>query len=752
MAKGKNHDRKANPGFGKTKGKSSAGSSSEFILKKVKGENFYRDAKSASRVKMLNGGKAVRDKDGKIIESAAFQKTEKETEPGRVKPDRRWFGNTRVISQTALDHFRTALKEQKADPYSVLLRRNKLPMGLLEDESKTAGKKSHIVETEPFSNTFGPKAQRKRPRLDIGSIEELGESSAAVATAAPGEDFPQDEATADHADIYHPTTSTAREPIYAKGTSRRIWGELYKVLDSSDVVIHVLDARDPLGTRCKPVVEYLRKEKAHKHLVYVLNKVDLVPTWVTARWVKHLSLSAPTIAFHASINNSFGKGSLIQLLRQFSVLHSDKKQISIGFIGYPNTGKSSIINTLKKKKVCTVAPIPGETKVWQYITLMKRIYLIDCPGIVPVSAKDSDTDTVLKGVVRVENLATPAEHIPQLLERVRPEYLERTYGLQPREGGWHGESGATILLSAIAKKSGKLLKGGEPDQEAAAKMVLNDWIRGKIPYFAAPPAKAVKEGEQPEEEKEVVSEEQKKEIEETKNMLEEQERSLGKILGEKRVKGVAQPISKIVTMTKFIGEDARRYKEGEDDIADVEMGEGEEADADDDEDDDDEEEVEGKEEDGDLAWEDIFPGEAGPSTSNYAALPLDEEDDAKAEDDDDEDDEDEEVEDEEEDEEEDDDDEEEVDLEFAPPSSKKAGKRKAADLEEDDESADENETAAQKAKRMTTNKRKATNFYTTANVKNRNRDRKVPKNPGKRNRGDDEERTGKKKPKIRGGR
>lgn len=87
--------------------------------------------------------------------------------------------------------------------------------------------------------------------------------------------------TADLLDIYHPTTSTAREPIYAKGTSRRIWGELYKVLDSSDVVIHVLDARDPLGTRCKPVVEYLRKEKAHKHLVYVLNKVDLVPTWAT---------------------------------------------------------------------------------------------------------------------------------------------------------------------------------------------------------------------------------------------------------------------------------------------------------------------------------------------------------------------------------------------------------------------------------------------------------------------------------------
>ena len=100
---------------------------------------------------------------------------------------------------------------------------------------------------------------------------------------------------ADDDAAYHPTTSLMREPVYAKGTSRRIWGELYKVLDSSDVVIHVLDARDPLGTRCKPVVEYLRKEKAHKHLVYVLNKVDLVPTWVTVSLVSLMFLIFATV-------------------------------------------------------------------------------------------------------------------------------------------------------------------------------------------------------------------------------------------------------------------------------------------------------------------------------------------------------------------------------------------------------------------------------------------------------------------------
>lgn len=71
------------------------------------------------------------------------------------------------------------------------------------------------------------------------------------------------------------------EPIYAKGKSRRIYGELYKVIDSSDVILHILDARDPLGTMCDSVLEYIKKEKSHKQVVLVINKCDLVPNWVT---------------------------------------------------------------------------------------------------------------------------------------------------------------------------------------------------------------------------------------------------------------------------------------------------------------------------------------------------------------------------------------------------------------------------------------------------------------------------------------
>jgi nuclear GTP-binding protein len=168
------------------------------------------------------------------------------------------------------------------------------------------------------------------------------------------------------------------------------------------------------------------------------------------------------------------------LLRQFSRLHSDKKQISVGFIGYPNTGKSSIINTLRAKKVCTVAPIPGETKVWQYITLMRRIYLIDCPGIVQPGATDSETDIVLKGVVRIENIKTPEDHIPAVLERVKKDYIVKTYGIEEWED--HID-----FLTKFAHKTGKLHKGAEADLHTVSKMILNDWLRGNIPFYVPPP-------------------------------------------------------------------------------------------------------------------------------------------------------------------------------------------------------------------------------------------------------------------------
>ncbi|KAH0538275.1 GTPase required for pre-60S ribosomal subunit nuclear export and maturation [Glutinoglossum americanum] len=463
---------------------------------KTKGENFYRNAKKVKTLNMFKGGRAQRNASGEITKAASFQS--RELPKARIEPNRKWFGNTRVIAQDALSSFREAMAERASDPYSVLLKSNKLPMSLIRDGQGKNGLKQHAakiaVEAASFGDTFGPKAQRKRVKLDVSSLEDLagameknhdiyldrleqlrllsGNSGAGLGAGQ--------EPNADGG------ITVAREPVFSKGQSKRIWNELYKVIDSSDVVIHVLDARDPLGTRCRSIEKYIKEEAPHKHLIFVLNKCDLVPTGVAASWVKCLSKDYPTLAFHASITNSFGKGSLIQLLRQFSSLHSDRKQISVGFIGYPNTGKSSIINTLRKKKVCTVAPIPGETKVWQYITLMKRIYLIDCPGVVPPSTTDSAQDILLKGVVRVENVENPEQYITAVMAKCKPQHLERTYDVR-------GYKNSTEFLELLARKGGRLLKGGEADLDGVAKMVLNDFLRGKLPWFTHPP---VIEGEQ----------------------------------------------------------------------------------------------------------------------------------------------------------------------------------------------------------------------------------------------------------------
>jgi nuclear GTP-binding protein len=116
---------------------------------------------------------------------------------------------------------------------------------------------------------------------------------------------------------------------------------------------------------------------------------------------------------------------------------------------------------------------------------MKRIYLIDCPGVVPPSNGDSEEDILLRGVVRVENVENPAQYIPAVLRRAQTRHLERTYEMKHADYN----DDAMEFLSILARKGGRLLRGGEPDVDGVAKMVLNDFLRGKIPWFSAPPRK-----------------------------------------------------------------------------------------------------------------------------------------------------------------------------------------------------------------------------------------------------------------------
>lgn len=257
-----------------------------------------RSAKKVKTLNMFKDGKAQRNAAGKVTKAASFQS--RDLPKARIEPNRKWFGNTRVISQDALNSFREAMAERASDPYQVLLKTNKLPMSLIRDGQGKNGLKQHqakiAVESSPFGDTFGPKAQRKRVKLGVGSLEDLaGETvkmhdtyldrleQAKLLSGMSGIEDQAGEAAPEAAIL-----STSKEAIFSKGQSKRIWNELYKVIDSSDVVIHVLDARDPLGTRCRSVEKYIREEAPHKHLIFVLNKCDLVPTGVAVSQSKSM--------------------------------------------------------------------------------------------------------------------------------------------------------------------------------------------------------------------------------------------------------------------------------------------------------------------------------------------------------------------------------------------------------------------------------------------------------------------------------
>lgn len=181
-------------------------------------------------LKRLTDGKAQRNARGDITKAASYQN--RDAPVARVEPNRKWFNNTRVISQDALDSFRSAIAAQASDPTSFLLKQNKLPMSLISEKKNVNGLKQHeakiAVSSMPFSETFGKKAQRKRPKLDFDSLDSLAERTGDMhdqyldrleqAKLLSGTSGQPDDETGEF--------STAREAIFSKGQSKRIWNEL----------------------------------------------------------------------------------------------------------------------------------------------------------------------------------------------------------------------------------------------------------------------------------------------------------------------------------------------------------------------------------------------------------------------------------------------------------------------------------------------------------------------------------------------
>ncbi|CAB9500839.1 nucleotide-binding protein-like 3 [Seminavis robusta] len=282
--------------------------------------------------------------------------------------------------------------------------------------------------------------------------------------------------------------------VAAGQASRRAYlRELKKVVDSADVLLQVLDARDPLGSRIHPTIEDTILAQADKRMVLVLNKIDLVPKQVVADWLQVLRKSHPTIAIKASQEKSVeehadaastsipvGMDGLLQLLKNYARTGGtggkSKTTIVVGILGYPNVGKSSIINALKRSRAVGVSSRPGSTASMQEVVLDRNVRLLDSPGVV-----FNDKSTLL-GCVDAHSMDDPIPPVEAILERCDHSSLLMTYNIPTFPAG-----NVMVFLAMVAKSHGRVLKGGIPDKVAAARTVLRDWNSGKIPYYTPAP-------------------------------------------------------------------------------------------------------------------------------------------------------------------------------------------------------------------------------------------------------------------------
>ncbi|KAL8387792.1 hypothetical protein RB595_009671 [Gaeumannomyces hyphopodioides] len=312
-------------------------------------------------------------------------------------------------------------------------------------------------------------------------------------------------------------------------TSRKAYDKVFKqVVEQADVVLYVLDARDPEGTRSRDVERsVMAAASGGKRLILILNKVDLIPPPVLRGWLAHLRRYFPTLPLRASnaapnahtfnhrdMTVQSTSSALFRALKSFAAGRNLKRAVSVGVIGYPNVGKSSVINALMsrmggQRSACPAGAEAGVTTSIRAVKIDSKLTLLDSPGIVfpsttatssaafvPKNKTEAHAHLVLLNAVPPKHIEDPVPAVTLLLKRLSayPELarkLTEVYDLPPLLSNYETGDATTDFLVQVARKRGRIGRGGIPNIAAAAMTVVTDWRDGRIQGWTDAPVLAV---------------------------------------------------------------------------------------------------------------------------------------------------------------------------------------------------------------------------------------------------------------------